>query len=246
MKNCYARLLQRRAEGKKSLAVLIDPDKTGHLSALLDEAENHPPDFFFVGGSLLSVGSLETCIQKIRERSDVPVVLFPGSVMQVNAAADALLLLSVISGRNADLLIGRHVLAAPMLKESGLEIIPTGYLLVESGEATTVSYMTNTQPIPREKDTIAACTALAGEQLGLKLIYLEAGSGAQSPVPVSMIEAVRNTLNIPLIAGGGLRAEAELTERCRAGADLVVVGNILEKSPGLLPGFCAAVHALKP
>jgi phosphoglycerol geranylgeranyltransferase len=242
MRNIYDQLLERRASGKKSLAVLVDPDKTAQLPALLREAKNNPPDFFFVGGSLLDGGSLESCIAMIRNETDLPVVLFPGSTMQVSSSADAILLLSVISGRNADLLIGRHVLAAPMLKQSGLEIIPTGYVLVESGNLTTVAYISNTIPVPREKNSIAACTALAGEQLGLKLIYLEAGSGAEMPVPPSMIESVRAAVSVPLITGGGLRTKEEIAERCRAGADLVVVGNILEKSPALLPSFVEAVR----
>jgi putative glycerol-1-phosphate prenyltransferase len=243
MNTVYNILLQRRAQGKKSLAVLVDPDKTAHLAELLHHAKNSPPDFFFVGGSLLSEGNLAPCIRQLKSIPGVPVVLFPGSAMQVCADADALLLLSVISGRNPDLLIGRHVLAAPMLKQSGLELIPTGYILVESGAATTVSYITNTQPVPRDKNPIAACTAMAGEQLGLKLIYLEAGSGAQQPVPVSMVEAVRRSVSVPVITGGGLRTAAEIGERFDAGADLIVTGNILEQSPGLLPEFCAAAHA---
>ena len=243
MNTVYDMLLQRRAQGKKSLAVLIDPDKTGHLDELLLQAKNSPPDFFFVGGSLLSEGNLVQCIHRLKSIPGIPVVLFPGNAMQICADADALLLLSVISGRNPDLLIGRHVLAAPLLKQSGLELIPTGYILVESGAATTVSYITNTQPVPRDKNPIAACTAMAGEQLGLKLIYLEAGSGAQQPVPVPMVDAVRRSIDVPLIVGGGLRTAAEISERFNAGADLIVTGNILEQSPGLLPGFCAAAHA---
>src|ERR1044072_1814326 len=177
MKNSYDLLLQRRSQGKKSLAVLIDPDKTQRLPELLRVAKNSPPDFFFVGGSFMSDGNLENCIAQIRAASDVPVIIFPGTAMQISPAADAILLLSVISGRNAELLIGRHVAAAPVLRKSGLEIIPTGYMLIESGAVTTVNYISNTQPIPRDKNSIAACTAMAGEQLGMKLIYLEAGSG---------------------------------------------------------------------
>lgn len=243
MKNVYALLQQQRLSRRKSFAVLVDPDKTEQLPALLREAKIHPPDFFFIGGSLLTNGHLDSCIRQIREHSDVPVVLFPGSAMQVSAAADALLLLSVISGRNADLLIGRHVLAAPAVKQSRLEVIPTGYMLVESGKATTVSYITNTQPIPRDKDNIAAVTALAGEQLGLKAIYLEAGSGAEMPVPVSMVKYVRAAIDIPLITGGGLRRPEDLTERLAAGADLVVVGNILEQRPSLLAEFAGVVRS---
>ncbi len=243
MKKVYEQLVQLRSQGRKSLAVLIDPDKTDHLPRLLELAKTSPPDLFFIGGSLLSEGNLESCIAEIRTATNVPVVLFPGSVMQVTPAADAVLLLSVLSGRNPELLIGRHVTAAPMLKQSGLEIISTGYLLIESGASTTVSYISNTQPIPRDKNAIAVCTALAGEQLGMKLIYLEAGSGAKLPVPPEMVAAVRGAISVPLITGGGLRTPEEIAERCRAGADVIVAGNVLEENPGLLPAFCETVHS---
>jgi phosphoglycerol geranylgeranyltransferase len=245
MKNSYDLLLQRRSQGKKSLAVLIDPDKTQKLSELLSVAEKAAPDFFFVGGSFMSDGNLENCIAQIRTASDIPIIIFPGTAMQISPAADAILLLSVISGRNAELLIGRHVAAAPVLRKSGLEILPTGYMLIESGAVTTVNYISNTQPIPRDKNSIAACTAMAGEQLGMKLIYLEAGSGAQFPVTKEMVEAVRAGISVPLIVGGGLKTEAEITERCAAGADLIVVGNILEETPGLLFNFSKAVHSFQ-
>lgn len=237
MKALFDLMIQKKAQGKKSLAVLIDPDKTEKLPALLAIAKTAPPDFFFVGGSLLGDGNLENCIATIREATTVPVLLFPGNEMQISAAADALLLLSVISGRNPELLIGRHVAAAGMIRASKLEIIPTGYVLIESGAPTAVSYMSNTQPIPRTKNSIAALTALAGEQLGMKMIYLEAGSGALLPVPVEMIAAVRNSISIPLITGGGLRTAEEIAARCAAGADVIVAGNILEEDPGLLQKF---------
>jgi phosphoglycerol geranylgeranyltransferase len=242
MKAIYDLLLQRKLQGKKSLAVLIDPDKTGLLSELLSVAEKYSPDFFLIGGSLLSEGKIENCIRSIRAASTAPVVLFPGNEMQVSPSADAILLLSVISGRNPDLLIGRHVAAAGIIRSSGLEIISTGYVLIDSGAPTAVSYMSNTQPIPRDKNSIAAMTAMAGEQLGMKLIYLEAGSGAQLPVPVSMIETVRKNISVPLICGGGLTTMNEIIERFQAGADVIVVGNVLEKNPGLLQEFSTAIH----
>ncbi len=242
MKIIYDLLLQRNAQGKKSLAVLIDPDKTEKLSELISQAKKSPPDFFFIGGSLLSEGKLESCIQHIRAACSVPIILFPGNEMQVTATADALLLLSVISGRNPELLIGRHVAAAGIIQSSGLEIISTGYILVESGAPTAVSYISNTQPIPRDKKSIAAMTAMAGEQLGMKLIYLEAGSGAMLPVPIEMIEAVRKNITVPIITGGGLKTSAEIKERCEAGADIIVIGNILEENPELLKEFSEAIH----
>ncbi|HET6991204.1 MAG TPA: phosphoglycerol geranylgeranyltransferase, partial [Bacteroidia bacterium] len=213
MKAIYDLLLQRQSQGKKSLAVLIDPDKTEKLSELLSIAEKFPPDFFLIGGSLLSEGKIENCIRKIRSSSIAPVILFPGNEMQINDSADAILLLSVISGRNPELLIGRHVVSAALLRASELEIISTGYILVESGAPTAVSYISNTQPIPRDKNSIASLTAMAGEQLGMKLIYLEAGSGAQLPVPVAMIDNVRKNTSIPILTGGGLKTKEEITER---------------------------------
>lgn len=236
-------IIQKKMQGKKSLAVLIDPDKTQNLSSLLAYAKTYPPDYFFIGGSLLSDGNLENCIAKIREATKIPVLLFPGNEMQISASADGMLLLSVISGRNPELLIGRHVAAAGMIRASKLEVIPTGYILVESGAPTAVSYMSNTQPIPRTKNSIAALTALAGEQLGMKVIYLEAGSGANLPVPTEMISAVKNYISIPLISGGGLKTAEEIAARCAAGADVIVVGNILEDDPGLLQKFCETVHS---
>lgn len=244
MKAIYDLLIQRSAQGKKSLAVLVDPDKTEKLSELLTIAKKYSPDFFFVGGSLLSKDNLDNCIQLIRSSSSVPIILFPGNEMQISSSADALLLLSVISGRNPELLIGRHVAAAANLRVSAIEIISTGYLLIESGAPTAVSYISNTQPIPRDKKTIAAMTALAGEQLGMKLIYLEAGSGAKLPVPIDMIGAVKKNISIPLITGGGLKTASEITERCRAGADVIVIGNILEEKPTLLKEFFEALHAI--
>lgn len=238
----YAYLTRKKELGKKSLAVLVDPDKTDHLGKLLRLAEKSAPDFFFVGGSELQNGSPGECIAQIRKYSNVPIVLFPGNTSQVSPDADALLLLSLISGRNPDLLIGKHVQAASALKKSKLELLPTGYMLIESGNRTTVERVSGTVPIPRDNFTLAADTALAGEQLGLKLIYLEAGSGAQMPVPAEMVLAVREVLSVPLITGGGLRKPEDIAARCAAGADLIVTGNVLEQEPELLPSFVQTVQ----
>lgn len=241
----YQQITDKIRAGKKMLAVLIDPDKTRRLDFLLDACEASKADLILVGGSLITRGSLDECITHIRQRCSAPVVIFPGGVSQVSRQADALLLLSVISGRNADLLIGRHVQAAPLLRESGLEIIPTGYMLIESGRHTAAVYMSGTQPIPRGLTGVAASTALAGEQLGLKMIYLEAGSGADEPVSAAMIRAVRESIRIPLLAGGGVRSAGKVTEHLEAGADIVVVGNILEEQPELLREMAAAAHTFK-
>ena len=162
----------------------------------------------------------------------------------MDSKADGILLLSLISGRNPDLLIGQHVIAAPILKSSGLEIISTAYMLIESGNNTTARYISNTQPIPHDKDDIAAFTAMAGEMLGLKLIYLDAGSGATNPVSLSMIKKVCEKISIPLIIGGGIRSADEAIERCKAGADMIVVGNAIEKDPGLIREISKGVHSI--
>jgi phosphoglycerol geranylgeranyltransferase len=237
--NLLAHFLDRKSRKLKSLAVLVDPDKTESLSSLLNLCGQQPPDLFLVGSSLMGENSIADCVRFIRERSTAPVVLFPGNMNQVTKEADALLLLSVISSRNSDLLIGRHVEAAFRVRESGLEIIPTGYILVESGKLTSVHYMSQSMPVPNNKPQIAAATALAGEQLGLKAIYLEAGSGADEVVAPKLISAVAATSKCLLITGGGI-VTAELAQQCySAGSDVVVIGNILETKPELFSQFAS-------
>jgi len=215
---------------KKQIAVLIDPDKTDEkkLKKLIDASIKANIDFFLVGGSLLLKNNMEDTIIFIKENTKKKVYLFPGNPSQISDKADGILLLSLISGRNADLLIGQQVQAAPLLKQSKLDIISTGYILIESGTATTVSYISNTTPIPANKPEIAACTALAGEQLGLKIIYLEAGSGAQNAVSKETIKTVRKMINIPLIVGGGIRSKLQIETAFNAGADIVVIGTAIE------------------
>lgn len=232
------------APGKK-LAVLVDPDKPtdSEIIALAQKAENANVDFFFVGGSLLTNDNLDSCIKLLNAHSKIPVVLFPGNSLQLSKKADAFLFLSLISGRNPEMLIGRHVIAAPYLKLSGLEVISTGYMLVDSGKPTTVSYMSNSIPIPSDKNDVALCTAMAGEMLGMKLIFLDAGSGADRPVPESMIKAVKGSINVPLIIGGGLKTPDMAVNAAKAGADVIVIGNVLEKQPEMLDAFAKAVHS---
>jgi len=241
----YQRLLEAKKQDRKQLAVLIDPDKAEpeHLERLLQLALQAKVDFFFVGGSLITRNALDDCLDFLKAHCAIPTVIFPGSVLQVSAHADAILLLSLISGRNPELLIGQHVVAAPYLRESGLEIISTGYMLVDGGAPTTVSYISNTPPMPANKNDIAVCTALAGEMLGFKILYLDAGSGAKQPIPESMIHAVSKQTSIPVIVGGGIRTPEKAFANVQAGADVIVVGNILEKEPNLLLEMAAAVHS---
>lgn len=231
---------------RKKLAVLIDPDKPtdAQILSMVEKANAADVDFFFVGGSLLITDSLEHCIKLIKEHSQIPVLIFPGNSLQISKYCDGFLLLSLISGRNPEMLIGRHVIAAPYLKLYGNEIIPTGYMLIDSGKATSVSYMSDTTPIPHDKDDIAMCTALAGEMLGLKLIYLEAGSGALMPVSTSMISKVSQMINIPLIVGGGIKTPEMAAEAVKAGADIIVIGTAFEKEPELLQKFAKAIHSV--
>ncbi|HEX8530680.1 MAG TPA: geranylgeranylglyceryl/heptaprenylglyceryl phosphate synthase [Cytophagales bacterium] len=225
-----------KTSGRRSFAVLVDPDKTNPPACLqLSRAalENRV-DFFLVGGSLLTTTFLNSTVRTLKAHSDIPVILFPGSNLHIDSSADAILLLSLISGRNPDFLIGQHVIAAPVLRKSKLEILPTGYMLIESGKPTTVSYISNTTPIPYDKPEVAACTAMAGEMLGLQLIYLDAGSGAQRPVSPRTIAAVRKSVDIPIVVGGGITSPQAAEDALQAGADVIVIGNGIEKDPNLL------------
>jgi putative glycerol-1-phosphate prenyltransferase len=225
------------------LAILLDPEKchAGMLKQLVALARESLVDYLFVGGSLLVNDNLDECIRLVKEETNLPVIIFPGSEMQVNGRADAILFISLISGRNAEALIGKHVIAAPYIRASGLEVIPTGYMLIESGNATTALYMSNSSPIPRDKHDIALCTAMAGEMLGMKMIYLDAGSGAAKPVPLEMIRRVKENLSIPLVVGGGISTPGLAAERSRAGADMIVVGTAFEKDPEMIKDIAAAV-----
>ena len=243
----YRDICDARKKGEKKFVVLIDPDKVrlGKIDKVLSLAADAQVDYFFIGGSLIVNDMLDMLLDSIKKSCNIPMILFPGNSFQLSYKADALLFLSLISGRNADLLIGKHVLTAPYLKMSPLEIISTGYMLVEGGVPTTVSYMSNTSPIPSEKDDIALCTAMAGEMLGLKMMYLDAGSGAKKPVSKSMIEAVHGAIDIPLIVGGGINTPEKAKENVEAGADVIVVGNAIEKDPELIMDLSAAIHSVK-
>jgi len=235
----YNDLTSAKAINKKKFAVLLDPDKVRmkQFDKILQNATESGVDYFFIGGSLIVSDMLDSTLEKIKKVCHIPMVLFPGNSFQLSYKADALLFLSLISGRNPELLIGNHVVVAPYLKISPLEIVPTGYVLIDGGVPTTVTYMSNTNPIPANKPDIAASTALAGQFLGLKTIFLDAGSGAQNPVSTDIIETVSHTIEIPLIVGGGIKSPEKVMANLKAGADLIVIGDILEKEPGLLVEF---------
>jgi phosphoglycerol geranylgeranyltransferase len=246
MKNAdlYAQLIIAKQAKRKQFAVLLDPDHLNqqNIALLTQEAVAAQVDYLFVGGSLVMCGDMNEKISQIKQLCHLPIIIFPGGTNQICPAADAILLLSLVSGRNPDLLIGQHVIAAPMLKKSGLEILPTGYMLIDGGVPTTVSYMSHTNPIPRDKAPIAICTAMAAEMLGMKLIYLDAGSGAKNAIPADMIQAVSAQIDIPLIVGGGIRTPEQAQQACEAGADLIVVGNALEQNPLLMREIAQKIH----
>lgn len=237
-------LTGKKSAGHKSFAVLVDPDKvnTQRIDQLCRLCTDAYVDYILLGGSLVVSSHLDEVIRQLKKQTAIPVILFPGSPSQISPSADALLYLSLISGRNPELLIGQHVISAPAVRKSGLEIIPTGYMLIDGGAPTTVSYISNSSPIPADKHEIAICTAMAGEMLGLKVIYMDAGSGARQAIPEEMIEAVSTHISIPLIIGGGITDPEKAYRNCRAGADLIVVGNAIEKDPSLIIDMSAAVH----
>ncbi|HSV88474.1 MAG TPA: geranylgeranylglyceryl/heptaprenylglyceryl phosphate synthase [Bacteroidales bacterium] len=230
------KITKKSKAGFKQLAVLADPAKsTGDtLRDFTEIAEVAKADYVFIGGSLLTSDNLSYCIDQIKNRTKLPVILFPGSVFQINCKADALLFLSLISGRNPDMLIGNHVIAANLIRSSGLETIPTGYMLIDSGRTSSVQYISNTMPIPGDKDEIAVATAIAGEMLGLQIIFMDAGSGAPNPVPLQMISNVKQNIKLPLIVGGGISRPELAYEAWTAGADIVTIGNVAESQPEII------------
>ena len=242
----YHQFTKSKKIGNKSFAVLIDPDKVDKaaIEQLVQLGTEAKVDYFFVGGSLVISSHLDECIQQIKFSCNIPVVLFPGSPSQVSSFADALLYLSLISGRNPELLIGQHVISAPFVKKSGLEIMPTGYMVIDGGAPTTVSYISNATPIPADKNEIAMCTAMAGEMLGMKLIYMDAGSGAKRPITEHMIQKVAQYIEVPLIVGGGITNPEKAYLNCKAGADVIVVGNAIEKDINLIKEISEAIHSV--
>lgn len=226
----YQNSIHKKSVNQKQLALLVDPDKYSQesLALFVELAKETLPDCIMVGGSLVA-GSVEQVVQYIKLHTNIPVVLFPGNSHQLCNEADALLLLSLLSGRNADFLIGQHVVAAKAIRDSGIESISTGYILIDGGCSTSVEYMSNTKPIPRDKVEIIVATAIAGELIGNRMVYLEAGSGAINPVSKEAIQAVRKAISLPIIVGGGIRTVEQAKDAYLAGADMIVVGNALEK-----------------
>ncbi len=226
--------------------ILIDPDKlvAEKLDDFLKYSENAGVDGFLVGGSLIMNDGFDLFVKKVKKSTSLPVIIFPGSINQVSANADAILFLSVVSGRNPEHLIGKHVLAAPLIKKTNLEVISTAYILIESGKTTTAQYMSGSLPIPRDKYDIAASTALAAEYLGMKLIYLEAGSGAEFSVPNKMIKAVSEFCSVPIIVGGGIKTPAAAKEKIQSGANIIVTGNFFENENNWIKikDFADAIH----
>ena len=242
----HQRLQNARTLGKKSLAILIDPDKVqlkSDLISLISKINTSSIDYILVGGSLLMHDHTKELIDVLKSHTSLPVVLFPGSPNQISGNADALLFLSVISGRNPDLLIGQQVIAAPIIKQLNLEAISTGYMLIDCGKSTSASYMSNTTPIPFNKPEIACATAIAGEMLGLQCIYMDGGSGADQPIAEEMIARVRKHTSLPLIIGGGIGSKEKISRAFNAGADVVVIGTAFENNPELIDQLAIAkVH----
>ena len=231
MDSIYKNIQDSISNGKKLLAVLIDPDKYSFENTIsfIKKVNASIATHIFVGGSTVDENATSLLVSEIKKHTSLPIVLFPGDVSQITDGADVLLFLSLLSGRNPEYLIGKHVEAISKLSKTQLEVLSTGYILIESGKETAVERVTNTKPMPREDIQNIVDTAKAGQLLGMKLIYLEAGSGAKEPLSESIINEVKYQLNIPLIVGGGIRSKIQLENAYHAGADLVVIGTAFEE-----------------
>ena len=230
MTNIYSNILQSKAKNEKLLAILLDPDKIelNTLDLLIEKISQSPATHIFIGGSLVENNILDELVILLKKQLDLPIILFPGNPSQISSLADGILFLSLISGRNLDFLIEHQVKAAPILKKTQLEIISTGYILIESGTKTAVERVSKTNPLDRNNPDLALATAQAGEMLGNKLIYLEAGSGAKQAVPLEMIKKVAQNIKIPLLVGGGIIDLQRIQKAYDSGADLVVIGTAFE------------------
>jgi putative glycerol-1-phosphate prenyltransferase len=246
----YNYLLESVSAKGAAYLILLDPDRIteNRLPAFVKHCEKSGVDAFLIGGSLMLNGNFEPFIKQVKENTKLPAIIFPGDINQISNTADAILFLSVVSGRNAEHLIGKHVLAAPIINKAGIEPISTGYILIESGMTTTAVYMSGSLPLPRNKPEIAAATALAAEYLGMKFIYLEAGSGADNSVPDEMIRAVSSVCKIPVIVGGGIKSPHAARKKVEYGAKIIVTGNFFEDEINwdMIKDFADAVHIKKP
>lgn len=242
-KSIYQSILYNKAKGRKLFSVLVDPDKFS--STVIREADRSKADFIFIGGSRLKKETFHRCINAIKKLTKIPLVIFPGSGEQISQKADAILLLSLISGRNPDYLIGEHIHAAQQLKRSNLEIIPTGYILIGGGKKISTQSVTRTAPINNSDKNMVISTAIAGELLGMKMIYLEAGSGTKHPLNASLIKDVKKNISCPVITGGGIDSSEKSIEFCKAGADMIVVGNAIEKDHTLVSKIASSIHSYK-
>jgi phosphoglycerol geranylgeranyltransferase len=238
--NIYRLILAAKKRGKKLFAVLVDPDKFN--PEVIHEANRSKVDFLFIGGSGLKEKKFHQCMNAVKRLTKIPIIIFPGGREQVSEKADGLLLLSLISGRNPDYLIGEHIRAAKQLKKSKLEILPTGYILINGGTKASTHKVSRTSPIKHTDTELAASTAIAGELLGMKLIYLEAGSGAKKSLSPKMIRAVKKNISCPIIAGGGINSAKKAKEMGRAGADIIVVGNAIEKDCTLVSKIACSLR----
>ncbi|PLW97379.1 MAG: geranylgeranylglyceryl/heptaprenylglyceryl phosphate synthase [Marinilabiliales bacterium] len=240
----YQKILSEQKRNEKSIAIVIDPDKTDRRKLMheVKRISHSNIRYIFVGGSLLSDDFSVSIINALKDHTDIPVISFPGNAMQINTAADAILYLSLLSGRNPEYLIGQHVVSAPKLYASSIEVISTGYLLIDGGVMSSTAYVSNTTPIPSNKPYIAACTAIAAEFLGMKMLYLEAGSGALFPVSQKMIQKVREVTSIPIITGGGIKTPEDIRNAASAGADIMVLGSVLEENFSSLPYLAGALE----
>lgn len=241
MSDFLLRIYEKKNEEKRALAVLIDPDQpVDSVVKIAQQCESSRVDFIFVGGSLVSSGVLSATLKNIRNNFSGKIYIFPGNEFMVDEAADGILFLSLLSGRNAEYLIGKQVVAAPVLAAGNLEIIPTAYLLIDGGKETSVSYISNTKPIPSDKTDIAAATALAGKMMGMQCVYMDAGSGALHSISAKMVTKVKRQVGLPLIIGGGIRNAETALELYKAGADVIVIGNGVEQSTELISIVCKA------
>lgn len=246
----YERLLDVRRRKGAGFIVLIDPDKLSEdrLGRFAEMCSEGDVDALFLGGSLMHATEFEPYVKRLKAACELPVVGFPGSLNQVTRSLDAVLFLSVISGRNPEYLFGQHVYAAPVIRRLGIEPISTGYMLIESGRTTTAQYMSHSMPLPRTKPDVAAATALAGEMMGMRMLFADGGSGADHPVPEEIIEAVVEACEVPLIVGGGISSPQAVSDKVRAGASFVVVGNAIERRPdrAYIADLAAAAHVSVP